>query len=230
MTKRSRSIRRAVPGPHHPSAPSEAVLAEAERALAERIRSRDRLFEEARQVRRQAQDAMRRFHAGEDPVRELRALIPRVRRLQREGEGAEGIVADALQEYAEARFLAAVVHGLPLPSLRELEVPVEVYLTGLGDLVGEVRRLAVAALGQEDLVGAERLLELMEALLHALLRFEAPRGIIAIKPKQDVARSLLERTRGEIALATVLHRAAKAVGAQGDRMVAEGLKAAGRLD
>ncbi|MDE1820474.1 MAG: translin family protein [Euryarchaeota archaeon] len=193
------------------------------------MEERDRLFEEARVVRRAAQDAMRRFHAGEDPGATLRALAPRVRRLQHLGEGGEGIVGDALQEYAEARFLEAVVGKRPLPSLTALEVPVEAYLGAMGDVVGEVRRLAVAALGEELLSEAEGYLDLMDAMLHALLRFEAPRGIIALKPKQDVARSLVERTRAEVALARVLRRAARAVGAEGDRMVAEGLKAAGRL-
>jgi predicted translin family RNA/ssDNA-binding protein len=39
------------------------------------------------------------------------------------------------------------------------------------------------------------------------LRFEGPRSIISLKPKQDAARSLVEKTRGDVALAEVLHRA-----------------------
>ncbi len=236
MTRRSRSTpeRGALPPappprPRHPSTPREGELLEAERALSRKVAERDHLFEEARQVRRASQDSMRRFHLGEDPGAALRALAPRVRRLQHPAEGGEGIASDALQEYAEARLLEAVVRKRPLPSLSTLGVPVEAYLGALGDLVGEVRRLTVAALGDEHLSDAEGYLDLMDALLHALLRFEAPRGIIALKPKQDLARSLVERTRGDVALARVLRRAARAVGADGDRMLAEGLKASGRL-
>lgn len=214
----------------HPSTPREKDLRKAESLLARRVVERDQLFEEARTVRRASQDAMRRLHAGEDPSRELRRLAPRAQRLQRGGHAVDTLVLDALQEYAEARLLEAVVNDEPLPSSDELQVPVEAYLAGLGDLVGEVRRLTVAALGDERLAEAEGLLGLMDALLHALLRFEAPRGIIALKPKQDVARLLVERSRGELALAKVLRRAARAAGAQEQRLVSEGLKATEGLD
>lgn len=200
---------------------------EAERTLAQHVRERDLLFEEARTVRRAAQDAMRRIHAGEDPGADLQRLGTRALSL---ASRAQGIGEDALQEYAEAKLLEAVVHRRGLPTARTLGVPVEVYLLGLGDLVGEVRRLAVAATGREDLEDAEELLGLMEDLLHALLRFEAPRSLVSLKPKQDAARGMIERTRAEISLAKVLRRAARAVGAaRGDDLVSEGLKAAQRV-
>lgn len=173
---------------------------------------------------------MRRIHAGEDPAVELRALSVRARDLQRHPETAGGLGEDALQEYAEARLLEAVARRRGLPTARALGIPLEPYLLGLGDLVGEVRRLTISAMGREDLDEAEDLLVLMEDLLHALLRFEAPRSIVSLKPKQDAARGMVEKTRSELALARVLRKAAHVVGReQGRGLVSEGLKAAHRV-
>jgi translin len=41
----------------------------------------------------------------------------------------------------------------------------------------------------------------MEELTGAIMRFDYPDAIVAIRKKQDVARSLLEKTRGEMTVA-----------------------------
>jgi len=55
----------------------------------------------------------------------------------------------------------------------------------------------------DDLDRAEAYLELMASLYHTLMRFDTTRAIVPLKPKQDSARSLLERTRGEVVMARV---------------------------
>ena len=92
--------------------------------------------------------------------------------LRREGRGDEPLALDALQEAVEASLLGAIVEGTPLPGPAELSVEPEPYLLGLGDTVGEVRRLVLDRLAHDDLAGADRLLRLMERLTHALLRFD----------------------------------------------------------
>lgn len=42
----------------------------------------------------------------------------------------------------------------------------------------------------------------MEDIFTALMRFDYPDAIVAVRRKQDVARSLLEKTRGEFAVAS----------------------------
>jgi translin len=121
--------------------------------------------------------------------------------LRREGRGDEGLAHDALQEGVEALLLAAILAGTALPGPSDLGVDPEPYLLGLGDVVGEVRRLVLDRLAHDDLAGAEAYLALMDALTHDLLRFDTTRAIVQLKPKQDTARSLLERTRGEVVMA-----------------------------
>lgn len=143
-------------------------------------------------------------HVFDEIRRETRALAERAKG---EGGGDYALTLDGLQEGVEALLLEAVAQDRTLPGPEALGVGSEVFLLGLGDLVGEVRRLALRALTVGDVTEAERQLARMEQLYAVLLRFEAPRAIVALKPKQDSARALVERTRGEVALGRMLARA-----------------------
>ncbi len=194
-----------------PPALGEAVLASIETHLRQRELRREELYQQARRLRRQAQTTMTRLHVGAAEPAELAsvrtALAELADRLRREGRADEPLAHDALQEGVEASLLGAIVYRQPLPGPSELAVEPEPYLLGLGDAVGEVRRLVLERLGAEELDAAERYLRLMEELTQALLRFDTSRAIVQLKPKQDVARALVERTRGEIVMARFLARA-----------------------
>jgi predicted translin family RNA/ssDNA-binding protein len=127
--------------------------------------------------------------------------------LRREGRGDEPLSLDAFQEAVEAILLGAIAEGKPLPGPSDLGVDPEPYLLGLGDVVGEVRRRVLDRLGRDELPAAEAELALMERLTRTLLRFDTTRAIVQLKPKQDTARTLLERTRGEVVMARFLSRA-----------------------
>lgn len=196
---------------HPPRGLPEAVVLRIEAHLRQRELARDDLYERARRLRRLAQGAMGRIHAGSVATKEItdvgRALQEFSERLQKEGRADDGIARDALQESVEALLLGAIVTEAELPGPAELGVDPEPYLLGLGDVVGEVRRLVLRALTEGQIDRAEIHLELMELIYHALMRFDAPRAVVALKPKQDTARALLERTRGEVTLARLLARA-----------------------
>jgi translin len=190
---------------------SEATLAGIEAHLRQRELRREELYQRARRLRRLAQSTMSRLHAE----RVVPPAVADVRRdlaeladwLRREGRGDEGLALDALQEGVEAVLLAAIVDGAPLPGPSDLGVDPEAYLLGLGDVVGEVRRRVLDRLAHDDLAGAEAHLALMDVLTRDLLRFDTTRAIVQLKPKQDTARSLLERTRGEVVMARLHLRA-----------------------
>ncbi|MCI4357665.1 MAG: hypothetical protein L3J95_04775 [Thermoplasmata archaeon] len=189
----------------------EPTVREIESHLKRREQRRDDLFEASRSLRREAQGIMGRIHEGrrvDDEIvtlaRTARALAERVRG---DGGGDRGLAHDALQESVEAILLDCVVRGSSFPSPKELGIGPEEYLGGLGDLVGEMRRLALTALSEGKLPGAREHLREMESVFRSLLRFEGPRAIVSLKPKQDAARAILEKTRGDVALAEVLARA-----------------------
>ena len=182
-----------------------------ERHLSAREERRRELFENARVVRRLAQQTMTKVHAGTASAQDARRVRAELAKLAaslpRRFAGEESIAEDALQEGVEAMLLFAAVDGEEFPSPRDLGVPPEPYLLGLGDVVGELRRLILADLTRGDVDAAGRRLALMESVFHTLMGFEAARAVVSLKPKQDTARSLLERTRGDVTMARLLHRA-----------------------
>lgn len=188
----------------------ESVLAGIEAHLRQRELRREDLYQRARRLRRLAQATMTRLHADGKAADELadirRAAADLSDWLRREGRGDEPMALDALQEAVEAVLLGAIADGAALPGPSDLGVDPEPYLLGLGDVVGEVRRRVLDHLGRDDLPGAEAELGLMELLTRTLLRFDTTRAIVQLKPKQDSARLLLERTRGEVVMARFLVR------------------------
>lgn len=190
---------------------SEETLVAIEAHLRRRETRRDELQERARQLRRQSQFVMHQLHQGrrlEAAIQDVRTGARELTSTLREESGLDaGPVLAALQECVEAILLDGTFQGGPLPGPGEIGVEPEPYLLGLGDLIGELRRRVLQELSADDLPEAERLLALMEELTHALARFEAPRAIVSLKPKQDTARALVERTRGDLTLARLLVRA-----------------------
>ncbi|MEM0129523.1 MAG: haloacid dehalogenase [Thermoplasmata archaeon] len=146
------------------------------------------------------------LHDGRPEAGEARRLGRALRRLAREARRAPAeapLLRDALQEGVEALLLHAAETGGPAPGPEALGVDAEEYLLGVGDLVGEIRRRALRALVRGDLAGAEASVRSMEGLYQTLMRFDTSRAIVPLKPKQDAARSLLERTRADVVLARV---------------------------
>jgi translin len=209
MTNGSRSSGRKDPAPS-PGVP-EGVLSAIEAHLRQRELRREDLYQRARRLRRLSQGTMTRLHAEGSASTDLaeirRAMAELADWLRREGRGDEPMALDAFQEAVEAVLLGAIAAGESLPGPADLGVDPEPYLLGLGDVVGEVRRRVLDRLGHDDLPGAEADLALMELLTRALLRFDTTRAIVQLKPKQDTARTLLERTRGEVVMARFLARA-----------------------
>jgi translin len=190
---------------------SEKAFFGIERHLADRERRRAELSERARRLRRAAQTAMSRLHEGQAIERELAQIrqetIALVRWIDRHAPSDAGLAHDALQESVEASLLHALHRGRRLPTPTALGVEPESYLSGLADVVGEVRRLILQDLSDGRVAAAEKRLALQEALYRLLLRFETTRAILPLKPKQDSARGILERTRGDVTMGRLLDRA-----------------------
>ena len=204
MTRASRSSAERIP--ESPGL-SEAVVRAIETHLTRREARRERLHDEARALRRRAQRVMIRLHDGAADRNEVRALRTAMRALSRgvrsDAAADAPLVRDALQEAVEAILLEAALRSVLFPGPAELGVEVEPYLLGLGDVVGELRRRALIDLAEDRLASAERWVRTMDRLYQTLMRFDTTRAIVPLKPKQDTARSLLERTRGEVVMARV---------------------------
>ena len=113
-----------------------------------------------------------------------------------------GFLQDAQVEYVEARCTYAILRGEPFPSHTDLQIMEAPYLNGLGDTVGELRRHILDLMRHGELQRCEELLQAMDDLYVVLISMDYPDAITGgLRRRADVARSLLERTRGEYTLA-----------------------------
>ena len=178
------------------------IIAEIKEELDKKDARREEVFAAAREIRRLSTRAIREMHlnryeAAEELLSEAERLISGL-----STEDFEfSLLQEAVQEYVEAVLTLRILKGEDIPSHRELRVPAEWYLLGLGDVVGELRRRILDLLQKEDFDEIERLMDVMDEITHELSSLVYPSAIVAIKRKQDVARMILERTLGEVTLA-----------------------------
>ncbi|MCK4929337.1 MAG: hypothetical protein KAR76_06335 [Methanosarcinales archaeon] len=110
-----------------------------------------------------------------------------------------GFVEHAQQEYAEASLLYQIITKNEILDTTELDVEDSAYLMGLGDVVGELRRVILDLIRLEKPAQGEKYLEMMDDIYTTILLFDFPDAMLkGLRHKGDVARSLVERTRGEL--------------------------------
>ncbi|MFC2064406.1 haloacid dehalogenase [Chloroflexota bacterium] len=110
-----------------------------------------------------------------------------------------GYTQDALKEYAEAKITCALILNEPLPSPEEINVIQATWLKGLSEVVGELRRRSLDLLRQSNSSEAERLLNLMDEIYSVLVTMDYPDAITyGLRRQTDIARSIIERTRGDL--------------------------------
>ena len=117
-----------------------------------------------------------------------------------------GFVESASQEFVEAHCLTNILKGEELPDPDSLQVTYTSYLLGLCDVIGELRRKALDTILDGEPKEAHQYLAIMEDIYDAILRFDYPSSLVPIKRKQDIARNLVEKTRGELAVASCEQR------------------------
>jgi translin len=117
-----------------------------------------------------------------------------------------GFVENAAQELVEANCFYNIKKGKDLPDPDDIKTTYSSYLMGLCDLVGELRRTALDSIRGGKTKKADNYLDMMEEIYDVIIRFDYPSGLIPIKKKQDMVRGIIERTRGELAVASCERR------------------------
>jgi len=189
----------------------EKVVSRIERELDEKDEVREVALKSSRAVIRLAGTVLRELHRDEDFEEDYAALRDEVSRLtallrDHPDIANSGYVESAYQEYAEVGIVLAILGKGDVPSPEELGTGSVPYLLGLADAIGELRRFCLDDLKAGEARRAEQFLEQMEELFSAIMRFDYPEAILPVRRKQDAARGLLEKTRGEVAIATSTRR------------------------
>jgi translin len=110
-----------------------------------------------------------------------------------------GMFSAALQEYSEASIFITLIEESRFLTPTEIEVPPVDYVLGLADVVGEYRRLALDALREGDVAKGEKCLQTMDEIYVELEALdEAYMLVPGLRRKNDVARRIIESTRGDI--------------------------------
>jgi translin len=169
---------------------------------------RDRILSQARTLTRHCSNAIRATHRSErqeaeKQLTEARQLAEGFRSILNEYPDLfyAGYTQDALKEYAEASIVYSLVEQPLLPSPEEIGVDYAIYLQGLAEAVGELRRRCLDLLINGKPTDAERLLEHMDDIYAILVTMDYPDAITGgLRRLTDLARGITERTRGDMTI------------------------------
>lgn len=144
-----------------------------------------------------------RFQNAKKLLKEAENLLLEIRKLAENHPELvyTGIVDAAMQEYAEARILLNLVEKNQFISPEDVAVTAVAYVLGLADVIGELRRQALDSLRAGDVKRAEHSLRLMEQIYVELMSMnEAYMLVPGLRRKCDLARRVIEATRGDITM------------------------------
>ena len=115
-----------------------------------------------------------------------------------------GFIHDAEKELAEGRITYALVNSEPFPTPEEVGVDHSAFLKGMAESIGELRRHILDLMRQGDLKRCEELLGSMDDMYFVLVSMDYPDGIThGLRRLTDVARSIIERTRGDFTTSSI---------------------------
>ena len=176
------------------------------------MQAREAALPASRKAIRSCANAIRAIHRGEWDVAERlmndaqTAIAEGLEAVQDHPEiRFAGYLQDAQKEFAEAKITQAVVRGADrLPSAEDLGVEDAPYLNGMAEAIGEARRHILDLLRQGDVDRGEAILTAMDDMYYVLVSMDYPDAITGnLRRSTDVARSLIEKTRGDLSIAIV---------------------------
>ncbi len=188
------------------------MAAQIRRRFDERMNARERALPASRKAIRSCANAIRALHRGE--LDTAHRLMDEAREAIDEGLDAvrdhpdiryAGYLQDAQKEYAEARLTEVLIaRNAEVPTPQDLDVEDAPYLNGVAEAIGEGRRHVLDLLRGRRVDYAERVLGAMDDLYAILVTMDYPDAITGnLRRSTDVARSLIEKTRGDLAVARV---------------------------
>jgi translin len=110
-----------------------------------------------------------------------------------------GMFSAALQEYSEANIFQGLIQKGRFVTPEKINVLAVDYVLGLADVIGEYRRLVLDALREGDAKKGEESLKTMDEIYIELMAMdEAFMLVPGLRRKCDVARRIIETTRGDV--------------------------------
>ncbi len=182
--------------------------------LREKELAREELIKLSREMRLHSSKAIANIHAGnfekaEEHLKKAEEIFEKIKQFKEKFWDIYYLSYDAMQEFVEAKVFKNVVEKMNL----DVDLPPDLepapILGGFADSIGEMRRFALSLLVRgDDVEKARKVLELMEELYFRLIEFDFHDKITGnLRPKLDVARNSIERTKSDLLSAMVVKRA-----------------------
>ena len=187
----------------------QSIFESVHKELNEANMIREKILTLSRKSIQKSSIAIKHLHRGEfdnadNLIVENGELISQINELSTQMEPIRfGIILSCNQEYAESIFLQAFLEKRRFPNYHDLKIPYLAYLHGIVDFVGELRRVILDTLRQEeDIEIAVKSLDLMDEIYSLLISIDFPDSItFNLRKKIDFVRNLTEKTRGDVTLA-----------------------------
>ncbi|HEX9862003.1 MAG TPA: hypothetical protein VGB11_01825 [Candidatus Bathyarchaeia archaeon] len=184
----------------------KTVLNEVKKELMQKDKVRENAHEDMRKATSLSKQAILRIHQKkfDEAKKLLQSATEAILRLQGLAEDYPeiiygGMFSAALQEYAEANIFLKLIEESRFVTPKEIKVPAVDYVLGLADAVGEYRRLTLDALREGNVAKGEKCLELMDEIYVELMGMDEAYTLVpGLRRKCDVARKIIEITRGDI--------------------------------
>lgn len=186
----------------------KSLLAKVQVELKEKEEMREEIQKTMRRATRLSKQAIlfthgERFKDAKKLLRETEEIFTELHKVAKTHPDMiyMGMVDAAFQEYAEAQTLLHLVEENRFIGPEELNVPATSYVLGLADVIGEFRRRALDSLRKGDIKTAENCLKTMEQIYVELMSMdEAYMLVPGLRRKSDVARHIIEATRGDVTM------------------------------
>lgn len=188
----------------------ESIVGGIQATLEAKNAARDQALARSRELIRYCANTIRATHRAD--YADAAALLTQARQAARQmvadlaGHADlchSGYTQDALKEFAEASITYALITDQPLPSPAELQVEPAAYLNGLGEAMGEMRRYVLDIMRHGEVERCERFLQIMEDVYSVLVTIDFPDSLTGgLRRTTDMVRGVLERTRGDLTVAT----------------------------
>ena len=184
----------------------KTILREVKKELVQKNKMRENAQESMRKVTSLSKQAIllihqKRLEEAKKLVESSKEAISRLQELAKDYPQIiySGMFSAALQEYSEANIFLGLIEESRFVTSKEINVPSVDYVLGLADVVGEYRRLALDALREGDAEKGEKCLKTMDEIYIELMALdEAYMLVPGLRRKCDVARRIIESTRGDV--------------------------------
>jgi translin len=170
---------------------------------------REKVIKLSRKINRVSGKGIARIVKGEECgplLQEARTIISEIGEVMRDLAPISSwkITGSGVEEYVEFEILFAIVFGNDIPDHETLQVPSSLWLTGLADVPGELRRILLNNLIGGKLAEASELLDKLQLIFNQITGLEFSKNIVPnLRRKIDSVRMLLERTESDFAHAKI---------------------------